>query len=126
MIQIIKESIRVTATDHYIEFHYKDNPYAGYSFPATKDRTLRVDKMTPDAIANYESCLVDDRLTEAEFTSNTYSYTEPAIGRCHCGRAVVLESRYMGAIQCECGQWYNLFGQELKERRYWEDDDYDY
>lgn len=126
MIQIIKESARVTATDYYIEFHCKDDPEAGFCFPANKDHTPMLDKMCTDAIANYESCLTDDRLTAAEFTSNTYSYTEPAIGRCHCGREVVLESRYMGAVQCECGQWYNIFGQELKERKYWEDDEYEY
>jgi hypothetical protein len=28
----------------------------------------------------------------------------------------------MGACQCEnCGQWYNIFGQELIDPEYWED-----
>jgi hypothetical protein len=125
MIQIIKESSRVTVTNYFIEFHYKDDPYAGYSFPANKDRTLALDKMTPEAIINYEHCKVDNCFTEAEFTTNTYSYTDPAVGKCHCGAEVTLSSRYMGAVQCECGQWYNIFGQELKEQKYWEDDDYE-
>ena len=28
---------------------------------------------------------------------------------------------------CECGQWYNAFGQALKNPEFWyEDEDYDY
>ena len=47
----------------------------------------------------------------------------PALGLCSCGKEVVLESDYNGAVQCECGKWYNVFGQELIDPKYWEDDD---
>jgi hypothetical protein len=46
----------------------------------------------------------------------------PAIGICSCGRDVVLECDHAGAVRCECGKWYNLFGQELRDPEYWEDD----
>ena len=121
MIQIIKERSRVIASDYCIEFRYKDDPEAGYSFPANKDRTIALDKMTPEAIANYNMCLTDSRFTEAEFITDTRTYTEPAIGKCSCGAEVYLESQYLGAVQCECGKWYNVFGQELREPKYWED-----
>lgn len=121
MLEIIKERSPITRTDYYIEFRYKDDPEAGYCFPANKDRTIALDKMSPEAIANYENCRTDERFTEAEFTANTYSYTEPAVGRCRCGAEVILESQYLGAVQCGCGKWYNIFGQELKEPKYWED-----
>lgn len=121
-MNIIKERTPVTVTDYYIEFFYKDDPNAGFCFPANKDHTLALDKMCPEAMANYESCLTDDRLTEAEFTTNTYTYIEPAVGKCVCGSEVVLESGYDGAVQCECGRWYNIFGQSLRDPKYWEED----
>lgn len=46
----------------------------------------------------------------------------PAVGKCSCGREVILDADYSGAVQCGCGRWYNLFGQELRDPRYWEED----
>ena len=123
MIKIIKERTPVKVTEYYIEFKYKDDPEAGFCFPANKDETPALDKMPPEAIANYNSCLTDDRLEGPEFTANTHTYTEPAVGLCSCGKEVVLDADYMGAVRCDCGRWYNLFGQELRDPRYWEEDD---
>ena len=49
-------------------------------------------------------------------------YTEPAHGKCTCGREVYLTNEYYGACECECGRWYNLFGQELLPPEQWETD----
>lgn len=49
-------------------------------------------------------------------------YTEPAHGRCKCGREVYLVDEYYGACGCECGRWYNLFGQEILPPDQWEED----
>lgn len=122
MLKIIKERTPVTSTEYRIEFFYKDDPEAGFCFPADGDHTPAFDKMSADAKANYISCLSDDRLTEPEFTVNTHTYVEPAIGECRCGAEVVLDADYMGAVRCECGRWYNLFGQELLDPKYWEED----
>jgi hypothetical protein len=46
----------------------------------------------------------------------------PAVGKCHCGEEIELNPRcaYYGGIECpECGQWYNLFGQELNPVETW-------
>ena len=38
---------------------------------------------------------------------------------CHCGATVYLN----GDTQCDrCSQWYNAFGQELKDPEFWEED----
>lgn len=121
MMKIIKERTPITKTEFYIDFNYKDDPNAGYCFPANPDGTPALDKMCPEAVVNYESCLTDNRLTEVEFRKETHTYTEPAVGKCSCGNEVVLDSDYMGAVQCECGRWYNLFGQSLKDPKYWEE-----
>ena len=123
MIKIIKERTPETIVDYTIEFLYKDDPNAGFMFPALPNGEPDFDNMPPEAKANYEKCLTDDRLTEAEFLKGTRTYWAPAIGKCICGRKVVLDADYQGAVRCECGKWYNLFGQELRDPQYWEEDD---
>jgi hypothetical protein len=125
MIKIIKERTPVTVKEYYIEFNYKDDPEAGFCFPATIHGDPDFASMPPEAIANYEACLTDDRLTEAEFEVREWTYVQPAVGECSCGQEVVLESGYEGATQCECGRWYSIFGQSLKDPKYWEED-YEY
>ena len=44
------------------------------------------------------------------------TYTEPAEGRCVCGRIVVLAGF---TCTCECGRDYNSAGQELAPRSQW-------
>ena len=124
MLKIIKERTPETIIEYYLEFKYKDDPDAGFCFPATPQGEPDFSRMTFEAAANYNACLTDERLTEMEFNKHKWTYMNPAIGICSCGRDVVLDSDYMGAVQCECGRWYNLFGQELRDPKYWEDDEY--
>ena len=122
MITIIKERTPVTITEYYIEYFYKDAPESGFIFPATKDGEPDFDRMPPEARKNYEACLTDESFLEPEFTIDKRTYTEPAVGLCTCGREVELASDYTGAVQCECGRWYNVFGQELRDPKYWEEE----
>lgn len=124
MLKIIKERTPETTIDYYIDFIYKDDLNAGFSFPATSDGEVDFSRMSKEAKANYESCLTDDRLTGPEFNVEKHTYTNPAVGKCICGREVILDSDYYGAVVCDCGKWYNLFGQELKDPKYWKDDEY--
>ena len=125
MLKIIKNKTPETITECFIEFKYKDDPEAGFCFPAVAPGVPNFFSMTPEAKANYQACLTDERLTEAEFTARKWTYINPAIGLCTCGKEVVLDSDYAGAVRCECGRWYNLFGQELRDPKYWEED-YEY
>jgi hypothetical protein len=119
MLKIIKERTPETTREYYIEFKYKDDPEAGFCFPATCYGDPDFSRMTSEALANYEACLTDKRLTEGEFTKHKWTYTNPAIGICSCGKDVVLDCDHSGAVQCECGRWYNLFGQSLIDPKYW-------
>ena len=123
MLKIIKERTPETIKEYYISFWYKDDPEAGFCFPATSSGEPDFSCMSPEAKANYEACLTDERLTESEFEVREWTYVNPAVGKCSCGREVALDADYMGAVQCECGQWYNLFGQSLKDPKYWEEDE---
>lgn len=123
MLKIIKERTPETIKEYYINFWYKDDPEAGFCFPATSTGEPDFSSMSPEAIANYKACLTDERLTEAEFEPREYTYINPAVGLCTCGKEVVLDADYAGAVRCECGRWYNLFGQELRDPKYWEEDE---
>ena len=40
--------------------------------------------------------------------------------KCHCGRTHKLEKEnWAGDSKCECGQWYNAFGQKLNPPSQW-------
>jgi hypothetical protein len=126
MIEVIKERTPVTTKEYHIEFSYKDDPTAGFCFPATSHGKPDFSSMTSEAQANYKACLTNPLLTEAEFTTTSYTYMEPAVGKCSCGSLVTLDADYMGAVRCECGRWYNLFGQSLIDPKYWYIDEDDY
>ena len=125
MLKIIKERTPETITEYTIEFIYKDDPNAGFGFPALPNGDPDFQHMSKEAVLSYNNCLNDDRLDGPEFKVEKREYMAPAVGKCSCGREVTLDADYMGAVQCECGRWYNLFGQELKDPQYWEED-YEY
>lgn len=122
MLKIIKERTPEVIVDRYLEFTFKDDPNAGFMFPALPNGEVDFDHMSREAKDNYITCLSDDRLTGPEFIVDKRTYINPAVGRCSCGREVVLDTDYLGAVRCECGKWYNLFGQELRDPEYWEED----
>lgn len=122
MLKIIKERTPETIIDRYIEFTYKDDPNAGFVFPALPNGEPDFAHMPKEAILNYNNCLNDDRLDGPELKVEKREYMNPAVGKCSCGREVILDADYSGAVQCECDQWYNLFGQELRDPKYWEED----
>ena len=71
----------------------------------------------------YEYCMAHpEKYTYAfnEIEEIEYDYKEPATGTCNCGEEIELYNEYMGACECpKCGQWWNLFGQELNPVETW-------
>ena len=58
----------------------------------------------------------------------SWRYKEYNSGICHCGKRIDLFNQYQGACECPyCGQWWNIWGQELKDVSEWKeyDDSYD-
>lgn len=72
---------------------------------------------------NFNYCLKHPEMfQDLGVQERIYEYTEPAKGICHCGNEILLINEYLGACECpECGQWYNLFGQELLPPTHWEE-----
>ena len=126
MLKIIKERAPETIKEYSIDFMYKDDSTSGFSFPALPNGEPDFANMSPESKANYQKCLTDDRLEESEFMKREWTYMNPAVGLCSCGKEVILECDHSGAVQCECGRWYNLFGQSLIDPKYWYRDEDDY
>ena len=93
----------------------------GYSFPCDQGGVVDTNDANYDCWKeNYEYCLSHPQEYEdLGAVCNSWYYTEPAVGKCSCGREV----RLQGDTVCECGQWYNQFGQALLDPEYWEEDD---
>jgi len=105
------------------ELVFDDGANNGYAFPCDKDGNLNED-MHPAAIENYNWCMshMDQFARANKVIKISRRYREPSQGKCSCGEIVYLTNDYMGACQCPgCGQWYNLFGQELLPPEMWEE-----
>ena len=119
MLKIIAERRAVEVVEYYFEF--TDEHGNGYSFPCDAYGELS-EKLSKEAEENYIWCQNHrDQFDTVGIRKHKYYYTEPAIGRCSCGYRLQLINEYQGACECVCGQWYNLFGQELIPPEYWED-----
>ena len=109
-------------THVYYQVVFDDGLGNGYGFDCDENGNLIIDN--PTAINNYKSCLEHpekfvrfNKVIKHQRRCRTNPH-----GTCDCGNEVELWDQYMGACQCEkCGKWYNLFGQELVEPKYWEE-----
>lgn len=126
MLKIIKNREPEQIVEYYVEFYYDEDRNAGFSFPANSKGEVDTSKLTPEGKTNYESCLANKNLIGPHLFKDERTYINPAVGKCSCGQEVILDAGYDGAVMCpNCGKWYNLFGQELVDPKYWEED-YDY
>ena len=115
-------------TVHEYEMEWTDGHGNGYAFPCDSCGNINLTDLAPEAIANLEYCMAhaDEFEVAGELLHRSWRAHDPAHGTCSCGREVFLWDQYQGACECECGKWYNLFGQELVRPEYWQDDDDDY
>lgn len=110
-------------TESFYELVFDDGHNNGFGFPC--DRSGRVSEdLGQDAKDNIRYCLEHPEkfIRWNEVIRFENRYIEPARGTCSCGREVELWDQYYGSCQCDCGKWYNLFGQELVAPEYWETD----
>ena len=104
------------------ELAFDDGHGNGYGFPCNESGS--VVNLQPEAVANLAWCMEHPEKFVRWNEVVTYKnwYREPAHGTCSCGREISLYDEYYGACRCECGKWYNLFGQELLPPDQWETD----
>mgnify|MGYP006872974390 CR=1 FL=1 len=126
MIENFKTGEWVEHVSYEVRFYYDAG--GGFAFPCDENGKLFINENTnPAAIKNYHWCLKNEDKFDYCFNhvvKQTHSWHEPNSGICHCGQKMELVNEYMGACECpKCGQWYNLFGQELKSPMAWSNGD---
>ena len=122
MLRIVTPRTPKTIT--YYELVFDDGENNGFGFPCDKHGNL-IGKLSDSALANlsYAKSNPQKFVRYNEVVEYVDNYIEPAHGICRCGNEVILEDMYYGACRCEkCGQWYNIYGQELVPPEYWEID----
>lgn len=124
MLRDIVRGERVTEITYELTFDRGDG--GGFCFPC--DEAGNVGELSQAAMENLKWCQQHPQVfTRAGvITPIRRTWREPDRGTCVCGRTVYLENQYMGACECECGRWYNLFGQSLLPPDQWNDTEYDY
>ena len=121
MLKNIIQRTPVEIIERSIEF--TDGDGCGFSFDCDENGTP---KFSCDAAKqNYEYAMAHPECFTGQFNKVVIykrKYVEPAHGICRCGEDVTLYDEYQGACACpKCGQWYNMYGQELIDPEYWED-----
>lgn len=93
---------------------------AGFSFPCKADGTPDEKAEHYDCwIKNFHMCLEHpEKYEDQGVVPLQWSYMEPALAKCSCGREIHLNGNSM----CGCGQWYNQWGQALLDPQYWGED----
>lgn len=115
-MEIISKRERVHVEKYGLCFHWRGDESGGFSFDCDKDGNV-LPFENPLAKENYESCLngTHDVVPQGVF-DYSYDYTQPAIGKCCCGRKVHLD-HYTNP--CECGRDYSIDGHLLAPRSQW-------
>lgn len=117
MGKIIRRGERVERVRWYLSFERNDLPGAGFSFPCDQAGNVYRDQMQPAGLESLADCLSGVHDVTAEGVKESrWSFWQPAILLCDCGREVELDGF---TCPCECGRDYNSSGQLLAPRSQW-------
>lgn len=125
-IEILSQRKQCQEMVYRHEFSWPDSPGSGFSFDVDASGTLIETAMTPIGLSSYRACasgMVNGKpITDQGVRGWMSRWTEPAVGKCPCGRHVTLENDNGHGIDCACGAIYNAFGQRLAPREQWGED----
>ena len=110
-----------TIIDYTLAFD--DGHFNGFGFGCDSNGNL-LPNISEEAKKNFQECINHpEKFTRFnKIIKHEYKVRNNAKGTCFCGREIELYDMYYGACQCEkCGQWYNVFGQEILPPSQWEE-----
>ena len=130
MAKIIKPREKKTRVEYRLEFYDKATDEVMWSFPLLNGKGTEPVPCVYDSEhepcteeectwwKNYIKAKADDTLYSME-EKIEWSWREPAVAICECGREITLD---YDAQECEhCGRLHNILGQELLPRNMWEE-----
>lgn len=111
-------------THREYRLEWTDEHGNGFSFPCDANGNVDVSTLAKEARENLQYCMSNPEGFEiaGELQIHEWRCHDDAHGTCSCGREVLLFDQYYGTCECECGKWYNMFGQEVLPPEYWEND----
>lgn len=125
MIKDYKPSEIEEITEYRLVFYFECG--GGLSFPCDENGKVNMDELEPPAQRNYKNAMAHPEkypVAWNEVEKHKRTYRKPASGICRCGERIELYNQYLGACECpNCGQWWNLFGQELNPVETWRNGD---
>ena len=114
-------------TEEIVEYElifYVDRT-GGLAFPCDEKGNVNRNDLMEPAIKNLDYALAHPEhypYAWNKVEKNVRHYRNPASGICNCGERIDLRNEYLGACECPyCGQWWNLFGQELNNPETWDE-----
>lgn len=113
---LIQRSERVECVRYGVTFEWLDCPGAGFSFDCDEHGTIDRSQLAPEALPNLARCEALDGVRSTGIAKYEWSYRQPAIGKCSCGRRIELD-HFTNA--CDCGWDYNSSGDLLAPRSQW-------
>ena len=125
------EIINSEEVSYVLSFEDEETPGSGFSFPCSKEGNVLWEKVSTPEVArkSLAYCKAHPERWTAESRDGrvVLIISRVRYGVCPCcGRRVYFGgsgwSSYMGVSECECGQWYNAFGQTIKSPEEWEED----
>lgn len=114
-MEIITRSKYVQETEYRLFYEGEDIRGWGYSFKCTPEGIV-LDQKHPSYVGVLTGEFNGHKFKAPVIQKFTHSYTEPAIGKCACGRKVALQGF---TCPCDCGREYNGSGQLLAPREQW-------
>lgn len=124
---IIRPRTHEKIIERRLSIYVKDSPGSGFSFPCDENGNIKFDPKYEKAQRDsYNYAIASDKFDPPFIEKRITLSLVPALALCECGNEILLEDQYCGACSCpHCGQWYNMFGNSLKDPKYWYDDEYD-
>lgn len=123
--EILKEGRWIEKRHEVLEFEHKDGKDKGWwSFNADEKYRPSFDsEFAESQKESYNRCLADSDIVGPFKRVETTRYWKNAKAICECGATIGLWNQYEGASPCyKCGTWHNMFGQTLKDPKYWDED----
>lgn len=110
----------VVETVVYCREYVNADGIGGYSFDCDANGIVDKDSLAPEALENYLRCENGtDGIKFVEVAEYRNRYREPMVIKCYCGQELEVPEF---TNKCDCGRFYNSFGQELCHPSNWGED----